>query len=99
MRSYFVALSFILLFSLSEASAQNLMHLVDQPFDKSTTTTDKVVNLEQTLVKIDVVGLQGNFFKLQNPPPAPKSIIEKATDIVNEAYFQRQRFKETGQPI
>src|SRR5262249_43530615 len=50
-------------------------------------------------VKIDVVGLRGHFFNAATPPKAPKGIVDRANEIVQNAYFQRQRFNETGQPI
>jgi hypothetical protein len=102
MKSFLTSLFFITLFSLNNVAAQNLSHLVE----KSTTEPASVavpVDIESPIVKIEVVGLRGNFFNPIVPPPNKKgmvgNLIDRATEITQDAQFQRLRFKETGQPI
>jgi hypothetical protein len=102
MKSYLMALFFITLFGSSDAVAQNLTQMVGASKSEPATAGVPVV-LEGTLVKIEVIGLRGNFFKPVTPPPKIQGkiggLIDTATDITRDAYFQRKRFDETGQPI
>src|SRR5438876_6175403 len=102
MKSYLMAMFFITFFGLSDAIAQNVTQMVEAPNSGPAPAAAPVV-LENTLVKIEVIGLRGNFFKPITPPPKVRgkigSFIDTATEITKNAYFQRQRFNETGQPI
>jgi hypothetical protein len=109
MKSYILRiLFFITLFGSIDALAQNVTHMVGTPKNEpapaaTAPASTTPIDLENTLVKIEVIGLRGSFFKLITPPPASKGmigdVIDRATEITREAYFQRQRFNETGQPI
>ena len=103
MKGYWTILLLITLFSLGDARAQNLTQMVEkaarEPAPTNATVTDAIVNLDEPVVKIEIVGLRGHFFKSLPSPKVSKTIIDRATEITHNAYYQRRRFEETGQPI
>ncbi len=99
MRYWLVALFFIIPFSWGSAVAQNLNHLVAKS-PSSNVHTQPEINLETPLVSIETVAIRHQLFKYTLPPMSgKKSLLKRAEEIVQDAYFQRKRFDETGQPI
>ena len=110
MKSYLMAFFFITLFGLSDARAQNLSQMVEKPAGGAATepaaqiavskTSLEPIDINSTIVKVEVIGLRGLFSKkLPSPKGLVGNFIDTATDLTKDAYFQRKRFDETGQPI
>jgi hypothetical protein len=99
MRYCLVALFFIIPIVCESASAQNLNRLVTTS-STSSTNTQSEINLESPLVSIETVEVRPRLFPYTLPPlSGKKSLLKRAEEIVQNAYFQRKRFDETGQPI
>ncbi|MEW6733842.1 MAG: hypothetical protein AB1489_21125 [Acidobacteriota bacterium] len=95
---------FIMLFAASSGLAQNLSQVATVPAPTPPpatvpTSTETIVNFELPLVTVEVLGVRERFFKFSPPPPPPKTFADRAAEITKDAFFQRQRFEETGQAI
>jgi hypothetical protein len=109
MKQLFLLLIFATLFCLPTAWAQNLTKLTATAVTAAlsdsgkqtlpASLSDPATAFEAPLVKIDIIGLRPSFFQYKLPPQVAKTLTQRAKDILDEAYFQRLRFDETGQPI
>jgi hypothetical protein len=99
MKHYLAALVFIMLFNLGDASAQNLALMVESQTSEPVTTNVPVnieLNTELPLVRIEIVGLQGHFFK--SLYTTPKDVLERLAKIPKEADFNCWSFRVPDQP-